>query len=149
MQSVIRDSRSTSSQAHRDVSPVTRRGPQGLRTFAGEDRRRRARSARQVRAPAKSTTPLTAAMSMRFMATSLEEAPRRVQGLSSPLIQRPSSRATASTTSLSVGNTCVTFFTTILPFTATSKLPEGPGISSESSFSSSFSAAAARTARGL
>jgi hypothetical protein len=56
---------------------------------------------------------------------------------------------TASTTSFSVGNATVSFLTTVLPFTETSKLPDGPGFSSESSSSSSFSAAAARTARGL
>jgi hypothetical protein len=36
-----------------------------------------------------------------------------------------------------------------LPFTAMSKLPDGPGFSSESNCNASFRAAAARTARGL
>jgi len=52
-------------------------------------------------------------------------------------------------TSFSVGNATVSFFHTVLPFTAMSKLPDGPGLSCVSNCNSFLRAAAARAARGL
>ncbi len=62
--------------------------------------------------------------------------------------QRPTTRATAFTISWSDGNPMKFRWATTFPSTSTWKLPPEPSTSSASIPSSSFSAAAARTARG-